>query len=216
MAYEPVVGDADDAGGPASRRAREWAALRPGDRVKAAAGLMLAWVGVLWLVEALDVLSGHALDTFGIVPRQLGELRDIVPAAFIHFGFDHVAANSVPLFVLGFLAALRDLGRFLGVVLVIVVTSGLGVWLVAPAHTNTAGASGVVFGLFGYLLVRGFVDRRLLDIGVGLGIAVVYGSILWGVLPTAQGVSWQGHLFGLVGGVASAFLFRDVRSGIIR
>jgi membrane associated rhomboid family serine protease len=90
------------------------------------------------------------------------------------------------------------------------------VWLVAPAHTNTAGASGVVFGLFGYLLVRGFVDRRLLDIGVGLGIAVVYGSILWGVLPTAQGVSWQGHLFGLVGGVASAFLFRDVRSGIIR
>jgi membrane associated rhomboid family serine protease len=210
------VGDADDAGGPANRRAREWAALRPGDRVKAAAGLMLAWVGVLWLVEALDVLSGHALDTFGIVPRQLGELRDIVPAAFIHFGFDHVAANSVPLFVLGFLAALRDLGRFLGVVLVIVVTSGLGVWLVAPAHTNTAGASGVVFGLFGYLLVRGFVDRRLLDIGVGLGIAVVYGSILWGVLPTAQGVSWQGHLFGLVGGVASAFLFRDVRSGIIR
>ncbi|MDX6314813.1 MAG: hypothetical protein QOF44_4277, partial [Streptomyces sp.] len=62
MAYEPVVGDADDAGGPASRPAREWAALRPGDRVKAAAGLMLAWVGVLWLVEALDVLSGHALD----------------------------------------------------------------------------------------------------------------------------------------------------------
>ncbi|WP_459180852.1 rhomboid family intramembrane serine protease [Streptomyces sp.] len=177
---------------------------------------MLAWVGVLWLVEALDVLSGHALDTFGIVPRQIGELRDIIPAAFIHFGFDHVAANSVPLFVLGFLAALRDLRRFVGVVLVIVVTSGLGVWLVAPAHTNTAGASGVVFGLFGYLLVRGFVDRRLLDIAVGLGIAVVYGSILWGVLPTAQGVSWQGHLFGLVGGVASAFLFRDVRSGIIR
>jgi len=184
----------------------------PGDRVKAAGGLMLAWVGLLWLLEAVDAKTHHSLDTFGIVPREIGELRDIIPAAFIHFGFDHVAANSVPLFVLGFLAALRDIGRFLGVVFVIVLTSGFGVWLVAPAGTNTAGASGVVFGLFGYLLIRGFVDRRLLDIAVGLAVAVYYGSILWGVLPTAQGVSWQGHLFGLAGGVASAFLFRDVTS----
>lgn len=209
MAYKPV--------GRRREWAREqWAGLGAGDRVKAAAGLMFAWVGLLWLLETLDVLSHHALDTFGIVPREIGELRDIVPAAFIHFGFDHVAANSMPLFVLGFLAALREIRRFVAVVFVIVLASGLGVWLVAPAHTNTAGASGVVFGLFGYLLVRGFVDRRLLDIGVGLLVAVLYGSILWGVLPTAQGVSWQGHLFGLLGGVASAFLFRDVRSGIIR
>jgi membrane associated rhomboid family serine protease len=170
---------------------------------------MLAWVGLLWLLEAVDVKTHHSLDTFGIVPREIGELRDIIPAAFIHFGFDHVAANSIPLFVLGFLAALRDIGRFLGVVFVIVLTSGLGVWLVAPAGTNTAGASGVVFGLFGYLLIRGFVDRRLLDIAVGLAVAVYYGSILWGVLPTAQGVSWQGHLFGLAGGVAAAFFFRE-------
>jgi membrane associated rhomboid family serine protease len=191
--------------------------LGPAARVKAAAGLMLAWVGLLWLIEALDVASSHSLDTFGIVPREIGELRDIIPAAFIHFGFDHVAANSVPLLVLGFIAALRGIGRFLGVAFVITLTSGFGVWLVAPAHTNTAGASGVVFGLFGYLLVRGFVDRRLLDIAVGLVIAALYGSILWGVLPTAQGVSWQGHLFGLIGGVAAAFLLRERRQdGLIR
>jgi membrane associated rhomboid family serine protease len=177
---------------------------------------MLAWVGLLWLIEALDVASSHSLDTFGIVPREIGELRDIIPAAFIHFGFDHVAANSVPLLVLGFIAALRGIGRFLGVAFVITLTSGFGVWLVAPAHTNTAGASGVVFGLFGYLLVRGFVDRRLLDIAVGLVIAALYGSILWGVLPTAQGVSWQGHLFGLIGGVAAAFLLRERRQDGLR
>jgi membrane associated rhomboid family serine protease len=201
VAYEPI------ARGTAT--ARPSGVLGPAARVKAAAGLMLAWVGLLWLIEALDLASGHALDTFGIQPRQVGELRDIIPAAFIHFGYAHVAANSVPLLVLGFIAALRGIARFLGVAFVITVVSGLGVWLVAPAHTNTAGASGVVFGLFGYLLVRGFADRRLLDIAVGLVIAALYGSILGGALPTASGVSWQGHLFGLAGGVAAAFLLRE-------
>lgn len=186
---------------------------RPGP----AAALMLGWLGLLWLLESVDVLTGHSLDTLGITPREPSELVDVVPAAFIHFGFDHLSANSVPLFVLGFLATMRGIPRFLGVALVIVLASGLGVWLVAPAHTNTAGASGVVFGLFGYLLVRGFVDRRLLDIAVGLIVAAVYGSILWGVLPTAEGVSWQGHLFGLAGGVLAAFLFRERRgNGAIR
>lgn len=214
MAYEPIAGhDAGDA----RHGARDGAVPGPGVRARAAGALMLTWVGLLWLIESIDMMTHHALDTFGIVPREAGELRDIVPAAFIHFGFDHVAANSLPLLVLGFLAALRGTRRFLSVAFVIILCSGLGVWLVAPPHTNTAGASGLVFGLFGYLLVRGFVDRRLIDIAVGLVVAVLYGSILWGVLPTAQGVSWQGHLFGLAGGVAAAFLFRDrPADGLIR
>ncbi|MFD5073739.1 rhomboid family intramembrane serine protease [Streptomyces sp. NPDC058371] len=172
---------------------------------------MAGWVALLWVLEAVDAASGHALDTFGITPREAGELRDIVPAAFVHFGFAHLAANSVPLLVLGFLAALSGARRFLAVVTVIVLTSGLGVWFTAPAHSTTAGASGVVFGLFGYLLIRGFVDRRVGDVLVGLLVGAVYGSILWGVLPTAEGVSWQGHLFGLIGGVAAAFVFRRPR-----
>lgn len=81
---------------------------------------------------------------------------------------------------------------------------------VLPAHTNTAGASGLIFGLFSYLLIRGFVDHRALDVVVGVAIGAYYGtSIVWGVLPTNTGVSWQGHLFGLVGGLAAAFLFRE-------
>ncbi|MGW1026665.1 rhomboid family intramembrane serine protease [Streptomyces sp. NPDC002577] len=182
------------------------------ERAKAAGVLMLGWVALLWLLEIVDVASGHALDTFGITPRHLGELRDIVPAAFMHFGFGHLAANSIPLLVLGFLAALSGIRRFVGVAAVIIVTSGLGVWLTAPAHSTTAGASGVVFGLFGYLLVRGFVDRRIRDILIGLLVAAIYGSILWGVLPTATGVSWQAHFFGLLGGVLAAFVFRRPRA----
>ncbi|MFI7094630.1 rhomboid family intramembrane serine protease [Streptomyces lydicus] len=174
--------------------------------------LMLGWVALLWLLEGVDVVTGGALDTFGIQPREPAELVDVIPAAFMHFGFGHLAANTLPLLVLGFVAALRSgLRRFLAVVLLVILTSGLGVWLTAATHSNTAGASGVVFGLFGYLLVRGFIERKPLDIAIGLAVGLVYGSILWGALPTTSGISWQAHLFGLAGGVLAAFLFRERR-----
>ncbi|MFK8847497.1 rhomboid family intramembrane serine protease [Streptomyces sp. Ac-502] len=180
------------------------------ERARPAAVLMLGWVALLWVLEIADAASGNALDTFGVRPREISELADVLPAAFIHFGFDHLTANTLPLLLLGFLAAFRvGLRRFVGVALLTVLTSGLGVWLTAPAGSNTAGASGVVFGLFGYLLIRGFIDRKPLDIGLGVLVAVVYGSILWGALPTDSGISWQGHLFGLVGGVLAAFAFRQ-------
>ncbi|WP_433546258.1 rhomboid family intramembrane serine protease [Streptomyces sp. CA-294286] len=181
-----------------------------GARVKAAAGVMLAWVALLWVLEAVDSATG-ALHTFGLSPRALPELRDVLPMAFLHHGFDHVASNTAPLLVLGFIAALGGLRRFAAVVLTIMVVGGLGVWLTAPDNSLTAGASGVVFGLFGYLVVRGFVDRRPWDVVIGVVVAAVYGSILWGVLPTHTAVSWQGHLFGLVGGVLAAFWFRRGR-----
>ncbi|WP_247197487.1 rhomboid family intramembrane serine protease [Streptomyces sp. GESEQ-35] len=170
---------------------------------------MVGWVALLWLLEVVDVVSGHALDGLGITPREPSELVDIVPAAFLHFGFAHVAANSVPLLILGFLAALGGLRRFAMVCALIIVADGLGVWLISPAHSNTAGASGLIFGLFGFLLVTGFVERRPLGILVGLLIAAVWGgSILAGLAPTQTSVSWQGHLIGLVSGVVAAYLFR--------
>lgn len=182
--------------------------------------VMLAWVALLWVLEAVDQIGDNRLDTYAITPRDAGELRDVIPSAFMHFGWDHLSANTVPLLVLGFLAAMRGISRFVGVVAVIMLVSGLGVWLIAPANTATAGASGVVFGLFGYVAVRGFVDRRVSDVLVGVGVAVVYGSMLWGVLPTdevvEQSISWQGHLFGLLGGVLAAFYFSDRRRGALR
>ncbi|MGA5135644.1 rhomboid family intramembrane serine protease [Streptomyces azureus] len=180
-----------------------------GDRAMAAGKLMLAWIALLWLLEVVDVLSGHALDGLGVTPRTPSELVDVVPSAFIHFGFAHLAANTVPLLVLGFLAALAGLRRFLLVCALIVLVDGLGVWLIAPAHTNTAGASGLIFGLFGFLLVSGFVERRPWGVLVGILIAAIWGgSILAGLAPTQTGVSWQGHLLGLLAGVAAAFVFR--------
>ncbi|WP_086841272.1 rhomboid family intramembrane serine protease [Streptomyces coeruleofuscus] len=180
-----------------------------GDRAMAAGKLVLAWIALLWLLEVVDVVSGHALDGLGVTPRTPSELADVVPSAFIHFGFAHLAANTVPLLVLGFLAALAGLRRFLLVCALIVLVDGLGVWLIAPAHTNTAGASGLIFGLFGFLLVSGFVERRPWGVLVGILIAAIWGgSILAGLAPTQTGVSWQGHLLGLLAGVAAAFVFR--------
>ncbi|MFC9429844.1 rhomboid family intramembrane serine protease [Streptomyces sp. NPDC056987] len=177
------------------------------DRVKGAAALMAGWVALLWVLEAFNSATG-SLSTYGLSPREFGELRDVIPMAFLHHGFDHLASNTVPLLILGFLAALNGLRRFAAVVLTIMVVGGLGVWLTAADHSVTAGASGVVFGLLGYLLVRGFVDRSAVDMVTGLLVLAVYGSALWGVLPTNPAVSWQGHLFGLIGGVMAAFMYR--------
>ncbi|MET9861643.1 rhomboid family intramembrane serine protease [Streptomyces smyrnaeus] len=182
-----------------------------GAKALAAGKLIVGWVALLWVLEAVDQASGNALDSFGIQPRRVGELVDVIPSAFMHFGFEHLIANTLPLLVLGFLAALRGVGRFLVVAAIIVVVSGLGVWLIAPEHSNTAGASGLIFGLFGYLLARGFVDRRITDVALGTVVAVFYGSLLWGVLPTDSGISWQGHLFGLIGGLLAARLTAEPR-----
>ncbi|MFE0039068.1 rhomboid family intramembrane serine protease [Streptomyces sp. NPDC059015] len=190
------------------------ASLEPSrtDRVKAAGKLMLAWVALLWALEVADHATGHSLDTYGITPREPAELADVVPASFLHFGFGHLASNTVPLLVFGFLAALGGVRRFLAVAALIIVADGIGVWLISPPGSNTAGASGLVFGLFGYLLVRGFVDRRPLDIGVGLLVGAIWGSsILLGLSPANTGVSWQGHLIGLVAGVVAAFVIRRRR-----
>lgn len=193
-------------------RLDEWSRA---DRAKAAGKLMLGWVALLWLIEVIDLATGHALDAYGIIPRSVDGLTGIPLAPFLHFGFDHVASNSVPLLVLGFVAALSGIRRFLALCAVVVVLDGLGVWLVSGANTVTAGASGLIFGLFGYLLVRGFVERRPLGVLVAVAIAAYWGTaILTGILPTNSTVSWQGHLFGLLTGIAAAFRFprRAVRA----
>ncbi|WP_055483252.1 rhomboid family intramembrane serine protease [Sphaerimonospora mesophila] len=170
--------------------------------------LMIALVSAMWLIEFVDYFGGMGLDNYGIVSHEVDGLPGILLAPFLHAGFDHLMANTLPLLILGFLAAIRGIGRFLAASLVIILVSGLGVWFVNAPDTLTVGASGLVFGYFGYVVARGLFDRRALDIVLGVLVAVLYYSILWGVLPTQPGISWQGHLFGLVGGVLAAWLLR--------
>ncbi|MET7297884.1 rhomboid family intramembrane serine protease [Embleya sp. NPDC005575] len=180
--------------------------------VRDAALVTAVLIGAVWAVQLINYTTDDSLLTHGVTPRRANELPDILSAPFLHFGTGHIVANTFPLMLLGFLAALRGIARFLAVLLTITVIGGLGVWLTAPAGSNTAGASILVFGLFGYLIVRGFADRRVLDVLIGFAILGLYGSsFAMGVTPLAEGVSWQGHLFGLIGGVSAALAFRRRR-----
>ncbi|MEV0144655.1 MULTISPECIES: rhomboid family intramembrane serine protease [unclassified Nonomuraea] len=169
--------------------------------------VMVLILGVMWGVEIVDYLLNGSLDQYGIVGLEPEGLVGILFAPFLHVGFGHLMANSLPLLVLGFLAAVRGLGKFLAASLLIVLVGGIGTWLTSP-DIITVGASGLVFGYFGYVVCRGLFDRRVLDIVLGIGVAAAYYSILWGLLPNQQGISWQGHLFGLLGGVVAAWVLR--------
>lgn len=168
---------------------------------------------VMWAVEIFDYFAGGRLDyELGIIAWSPDGLIGILFAPFLHDGFGHLMANSLPLLILGFLAAFRGLGKFVWATLIIMVIGGLGTWLATAPGVPTVGASGLVFGYFGLVVARGLFDRRLLDIAVGLGVAVAYYSLVWGLLPNDQNISWQGHLFGLVGGVVAAWVLRRKRA----
>lgn len=164
-------------------------------------GVLLA---VMWVSESVDAVLGGDLDSFGIRPRSTEGLVGVVLSPFLHVGFGHLIGNTVPFLVLGGLIALSGLARVLAVTAIVAVVGGIGTWLVAPAQTVHLGASGLVFGFAAYLVARGVFDRRVRSVAIGLLVVVVYGTtLLFGLLPR-EGISWQGHLFGAVGGVVAA------------
>jgi len=168
---------------------------------------LLTIIAAMWLVEAADrLLFNGALDHLGIVPRQLIGLRGVFLAPWLHGSFAHLAANTVPFLVLGFLVMLRHQRQFVAVSMVIIVVSGLGTWLVAPAQTIHIGASGLIFGYFAFLVVTAWYERSFAAVAVAILVIALYGSIVWGVLPLAVGISWQGHFFGLLGGALGAYV----------
>jgi membrane associated rhomboid family serine protease len=176
-------------------------------KLRDAVVVMAGFLALIWALQVFNWADGYRLDAdFAIVPMHLSRLPDIFTAPFLHFSWQHIEGNSLPLFVLGVLAAYRSLGRFLVVSLIVLVTSGLAVWLFQSSSEPTVGASGLIFGYFGYVLVRGFLDRNLVDIFVGIVAGVLYWTILEVAIPGTQGVSWIGHLGGLVGGVIAAWV----------
>jgi membrane associated rhomboid family serine protease len=170
-------------------------------------------LAIMWVLEIYDQLTGENLDRYGIEPHDVGGLGGIFLAPFLHAGFGHLIGNSVPFVLLGFTIALGGVLRVAATTLIVIVVAGFGTWLIAPAGTDHIGASGVVFGYATYLVARGLYTRRLLHLGVGLAVLAVYGSTLLFALIPHDGISWQGHLCGGIGGILAARLLdrRDAR-----
>nr|WP_246304960.1 rhomboid family intramembrane serine protease [Nocardioides thalensis] len=177
----------------------------------------IAFVVLLWVLEAVDAAMGHDLDQYGIQPRSDEGLLGILFAPVLHGGWSHLEGNTGPVLVLLFVTLATGLARGLLATAVIWVVGGLGVWLVAGSNSVHLGASGLVFGWIVYLGVRGIVNKEPWEILVGVVVLIVYGTVLLGVLPGQPGVSWQGHLFGAIGGaVAAAVLSNDRLAGARR
>ncbi len=167
---------------------------------------MAGLAAVMWVVEVIDQISGGDLEQYGIEPHKADGLVGILFAPFLHAGFGHLIGNTVPFLLLGATIALSGFVRVAATTAIVALVGGLGTWLVAPTGTDHIGASGIVFGYAAYLIARGLFSRNALHLVVGLVVIGVYGTtLLFGLIPT-DGISWQGHLFGGIGGVIAARL----------
>jgi membrane associated rhomboid family serine protease len=171
-----------------------------------AAAVIGGFVALLYAIELVDTLMDNRLDQEGVQPQDRDGLLGILFAPLLHVGWGHLAANTLPLLLLGFLILLSGVGHWLEVTAIVWVVGGLGTWLVAPPNTVHLGASVLVFGWLVHLILRGFFTRQPRQIVLGLVVLFLYGGVLWGVLPGQAGISWQGHLFGAVGGGLAAWL----------
>lgn len=176
-------------------------------RHPAAAAVVAAGFAVLlYLIEIVDSAVTADLDEGGIEPRSLGGLEGIIWSPLLHHGWAHLIGNTIPVVVFAFLVMAAGLARWFLVTGIVWILGGLGVWLTAPSNSITVGASGLAFGWLAFLLVRGIFTRSAAQLAVAALLLVLWGGMLWGALPGAQGVSWQAHLFGALAGVFAAWV----------
>jgi len=166
---------------------------------------VLVLVSAIWVVEVVNVLLGHGLTSWGIVPRRLSGLIGIPLAPFLHAGLWHAFSNTVPLLILGALTLIGGKTRFWASTAGIVLLSGVLVWLFARGVPHV-GASGLVLGYFGSLMARAYFERGFVSIAVAGVTMIFYGGLLWGILPLRSYISFESHLFGLFAGIAVAWL----------
>ena len=184
-------------------------------RIASSATGSFLFVAMLWVLEAIDVVTAHTLDRLAALRSwDFGDVWGIFTMPWLHYGWAHLTGNSVILIVLAFFVGLTGRRVVIPLTLIVMVCSGVAAWLLSAPGTRTLGASGVVFGWLTYLLVRGVWSRSWKEILLGVVLAAAYGSVLWGVLPSDSGVSWQGHLGGAIGGLLAAWLIsaRDSRA----
>jgi membrane associated rhomboid family serine protease len=176
--------------------------------------LLVGIVAIMWIIEVVNSLDHYGLNTDGgIVPRDVDRVWAIFASPFLHASWPHLIDNTIPFVFMGVIIALRGAAKLALVTLIVIVVGGLGTWLIAPAGTDTVGASGVVFGYATYLFTCGVFDRSALQILTGVIVGVVWGGALLSSVVPHAGVSWQAHVCGAIGGVIAAWLLAARRNG---
>ncbi|ACB53769.1 putative rhomboid-like protein [Crocosphaera subtropica ATCC 51142] len=178
--------------------------------VKTQITILGSFVSIFWITELIDIffLKGR-LNQYGIQPHSLIGLRGILFAPFLHGDLPHLISNTIPFLGLGWLVMLQETSDFWIVTILTMIVGGLGVWLFAAPTSIHIGASILIFGYLGFLLLRGYFQRNFISIFLSVLVAFLYGGLVLGVLPTASGISWQGHLFGFLGGILAAKLIAN-------
>ena len=183
--------------------------VQVGQELKTNGKTLFGMVALFWVLEVFDkLIFMGGLDSLGIHPRTLSGLGGILTAPFLHGGFGHLIGNTVPFLMLGGLIMLRDRKDWMVTTALSTLVGGAGIWLLGAANSVHIGASILVFGYFGYLVSVGWFERKFGAILLSVLVALFYGGMVWGVFPVlaGAGVSWEGHLFGALGGVLSAKL----------
>jgi membrane associated rhomboid family serine protease len=177
----------------------------PADSWRSRAAILLGFVGLMWVVHFVRAVFGLAPGFFqGIVPRDTSSLVNIITAPFIHANLEHLVANSIPLLILGAVVLLRGAREFFVVVQIVILIAGLGTWLFGAPGSMHIGASGIVFGFITFLVFRGIFERSFFSIAVSVFVAALYGSAMGVAMIPERGISWSGHIFGMVAGIIAA------------
>jgi membrane associated rhomboid family serine protease len=163
---------------------------------------------ILWTVFFVTVLAGGRPLALGIIPRTTIGLRGIIFGPFLHASYAHLLTNSIGFLMLGWLVMMRDLRHFVIITFVAMLSSGIMAWLLGPSNSVHIGASGVIFGYLGFLMLSGWYTRSVGNIVLSVLVTVIWGSVVFGVLPGEAGISWQAHLGGFIGGVLAAKAYR--------
>ena len=173
--------------------------------------LSLSIVAILWAVYFINFFLPIDLRLFGLVPRQMDGLWGIVAAPFLHVDIQHLVANSGALFILMVVSLSYSRPLTLQAMVIIVLLGDGMVWLVGRGGTIHIGASGIIFGLIGFLMFLGLVRRDWKALVISIVITILYGGALYSLLIYIPGVSWTGHLFGFLSGVLAAWWTRGAR-----
>lgn len=164
------------------------------------------FIAMLWMIEVINHAMGHRLNVLGIFPGSATPFPGVLFAPLLHGSFEHLAINTLPLLTLGWLVTLDGFGRYVGVSLFIAVVGGSAVWFLGRTAFHI-GASGLIFGYFGFLVSKGFLDQSLSSVFIASTIVAVYGGMLFSVFSLTDGVSWEIHFFSLLAGVLASFLW---------